>query len=231
MLLSSRYSFRLVSKKQIRAQQQVRRVPSRLPPLEPSLVTQGIGRVSPVVPAAEVAPVADPEPEYVDSRKRSFLKLASMAGLGAVAVSMIPKKAEAYVMGATPTSGVVGVKDASNTRVNPATEETLLQLMEGQGVTKITTTLAASGNIHVPASGKKIRVYSTRFSLTADMANVSFRFTSGGTDYEKYLSPKTGGLYGANNHPNYVEGGVDQALYCVISGTGSVQINLDYMEV
>lgn len=226
MLLSSRYSFRLVSKKQIRAQQ-VRRIPTRLPPLESSLVTQGVDKSASVVPP----PAVESEPEYVDSRKRSFLKLASMAGLGAVAVSMIPKKAEAYVMGASPTSGVVGVKNASNTRVNPATEETLLQLMEGQGVTKITTTLTASGDIHVPASGKKIRVYSTRFSLTADMANVSFRFTAGGSDYEKYLSPKTGGLYGANNHPNYVEGGIDQALYCVISGTGSVQINLDYMEV
>lgn len=167
----------------------------------------------------------------VDAKKRSFLKLASMAGLGAVAVSMIPKKAEAYVMGATPTSSVVGVKNASNTRVNPATEETLQALVAGQSVSKFTISLASSGNVLVPASGKKIRVYSTRFSLTADLTSVGFRFTSGGTDYERYVSPKTGGLYGANNHPNYIEGGVDQAVYCSMSGSATLQINIDYLEV
>lgn len=167
----------------------------------------------------------------VDGSKRAFLKLASVAGLGVVAASVLPKSAEAYVMGSAPSSNVVGVKDDSNARINPATEETVASLLTGQGVTKLTTTLAASGNVRVPASGKKIRVYSTRFSLTANMTDVSFRFTSGGTDYEKYLAPKTGGLYGSNNHPNFVEGGVDEALYCVITGTGSVQINVDYLEV
>jgi hypothetical protein len=60
---------------------------------------------------------------------------------------------------------------------------------------------------------------------------VSFRFTAGGTDYEKYVTPKSGGLYGSNNHPNYIEGGVDEVLYCNISGTTTVQINIDYLEV
>ncbi len=167
----------------------------------------------------------------VDGSKRAFLKLASVAGLGVVAASVLPKSAEAYVMGGSPSSNVVGVKDDSNTRINPATEETVSSLLTGQGVTKLTTSLTSSGNVRVPASGKKIRVYSTRFSLTANMTDVSFRFTSGGTDYEKYIAPKTGGLYGSNNHPNFVEGGVDEALYCAITGTGSVQINVDYLEV
>ena len=171
------------------------------------------------------------EIEGVDPKKRSFLKLASMAGLGAVAISMIPKKAEAYVMGATPTSSVVGVKNASNTRVNPATEETLQTLISGQSVLKQTVTLTNSGTVITPSSGKKIRVYSTRFSLTSDLGSVSFRFTSGGTDYEKYVSPKAGGLYGANNHPNFVEGGVNQEVYCVLSASATVQINVDYLEV
>ena len=134
-------------------------------------------------------------------------------------------------MGSAPTSNVVGLKNASNTRINPATDESVQSLLSGQSVNKLTTTLTSSGNVKVPGSGKKIRVYSTRFSLTADMTSVSFRFTSGGSDYEKYVSPKTGGLYGSNNHPNYVEGGVNEALYCFINGTGSVQINIDYLEV
>jgi len=166
-----------------------------------------------------------------DNAKRTFLKVASVAGAGLIASQLIPKRAEALIMGSTPSSSVVGIKDDSNARINPATEETVASLLTGQGVTKLTTSLAASGNVLVPTSGKKIRVYASRFSLTADATSVSFRFTSGGTDYEKYLAPKTGGLYGSNNHPNYVQGGTDQALYCVISGTTTVQINIDYLEV
>ena len=159
-----------------------------------------------------------------DSKKRHFLKILGGSALGILATSLLPTKASALVVGSTPTSNVVGIKDASNNRVSPATST-------GNGVTKLTTSLASSGNVRVPGAGKSIRVYATRFSLTADATSVSFRFTSGGTDYEKYLSPKTGGLYGSNNHPNFVQGGVDEVLYCVISGTTTVQINVDYLEV
>ncbi len=171
------------------------------------------------------------KPDVINEERRRLLKLAGLAGLGFMASSVLPKKADAYVLGSSPTTGVVGVKDASNARVNPATEETVSSLLTGQGVTKITTSLAASGTVHTPASGKKIRVYSTRFSLNADATSVGFRFTSGGSDYERYLSPKTGGLYGSNNHPNYVEGGVDEVLYCSLVGTTTLQINIDYLEV
>lgn len=166
-----------------------------------------------------------------DSDKRSFLKILGIAGVGIAASQLIPSKAEALIMGGTPSASTIGVKNASNTKINPATEESLQSLLTGQSVNKLTTSLAISDTILTPASGKKIRVYASRFSLTADATSVSFRFTSIGTDHEKYISPKTGGLYGANNHPNYIEGGVDEVLYCVISGTTSVQINIDYLEV
>lgn len=166
-----------------------------------------------------------------DNNKRFFLKALGVAGVGVVASQLLPNKASALVMGSTPTSGVVGLKNASNVRVNPATDETLTSLLTGQGVTKLTINLSSSGTVRTPASGKKIRVYASRFSLTADATSVSFRFTSGGTDHEKYVSPKAGGLYGANNHPNYIEGGVDEVLYCAIAGTTTVQINVDYLEV
>ncbi len=166
-----------------------------------------------------------------DSNKRFFLKTLGIAGAGVVASQLLPNRASALVMGTTPASSVVGLKNSSNVRINPATEDTLSTLISGQGVTKLTTSLSSSGNVRTPVSGKKIRVYATRFSLTADATSVSFRFTSGGTDYEKYVSPKSGGLYGSNNHPNYIEGGVDEVLYCVISGTTTIQINIDYLEV
>jgi len=166
-----------------------------------------------------------------DADKRTFLKLAGVAGLGVIASTVIPRQAQGYVLGSAPTSGVVGVKNASNTRVNPATEESLQEIIAGQEVEKKTATLASSGTVHTPGSGKKLRVYSTRFSMTADLTSVAFRFGAGGTNHELYLAPKTGGLYGSNNHPNYVEGGVDEVLYCVISGSASVQVNIDYAEV
>lgn len=169
--------------------------------------------------------------ETVDDHKRLFLKIAGITGLGIIASQVLPKKADAYVMGSAPTSNVVGLKNAANTRINPATEDTLATLLKGQGVTKLSINLSSSGTVHTPAAGKKIRVYASRFSLTADATSVSFRFTSGGTDHEKYVTPKTGGLYGANNHPNYIEGGIDEVLYCVIAGTTTVQINIDYLEV
>ncbi len=174
---------------------------------------------------------SEPVATVSDNNKRFFIKALGVAGAGLVASQLLPNKASALVMGSTPSSSVVGLKNSSNTRINPATEDTLSSLRTGQGVTKLSINLAASGNVRVPDSGKKIRVYASRFSLTADATSVSFRFTSGGTDHEKYVSPKAGGLYGANNHPNYIEGGIDEVLYCVISGTTTVQINIDYLEV
>lgn len=189
-------------------------------PSEPTLVSNEI-----------VSPPEDVKMIQENTKKRLFLKLLGVAGLGFVGSLIFPKKADAYVFGSTPASNTVGIKNSSNARINPATEESVQALTSGQGVLKATVSLAVSGNILTPASGKKIRVYSNRFSLTADATFVSFRFTAGGTDHEKYMSPKTGGLYGANNHPNYIEGGVDEVLYCVISGTTTVQINVDYLEV
>jgi len=166
-----------------------------------------------------------------DNQRRSFLKIAGIAGLGVVASTMLPKNAEAYVLGSTPSASVVGVKNSSNTRINPATEETIASLASGQAVEKLSINLASSSNVLVPSLGNRIRVYASRFSLTADATSVSFRFTSIGADHEKYVSPKAGGLYGANNHPNYIEGGLDEGLYCDISGITTVQINIDYLEI
>jgi len=60
-----------------------------------------------------------------DSKKRSFLKLAGVVGVGALATTLIPRKADALVFGSNPTTATTGVKNASGTRINPATEDTL----------------------------------------------------------------------------------------------------------
>ncbi len=159
-----------------------------------------------------------------DERRRVFLKGILVLIAGAFASTLFPNKAEALVMGSSPGTGIVGMRNAANARINPA-------VIEGNSVLKKTTVISSSGAVHTPASGKKMRVYNTKFSLDANMTSISFRFTAGGTDVEKYLAPRTGGLYGTNQHPNYVEGGVNEAFYCSMSGTGNVQINIDYLEV
>lgn len=222
-MIDSKYSFKLISRKTLKSLKKERHSLVSFSKSENKRKIKDI----PIVENTS----SNKDKNSLDNNKRLFLKIASVAGLGFVASSFFPKGAEAYVAGSTPTSNVVGLKDDSNTRVNPATEETVASLLTGQGVTKLSINLSSSGTVRTPDSGKKIRVYACRFSLSADATSVSFRFTSGGTDYEKYVSPKTGGLYGSNNHPNYIEGGVNEVLYCNISGTTTVQINIDYLEI
>jgi hypothetical protein len=87
-------------------------------------------------PALRVPPTGLGDPfETHDGDRRKFLKAAGVAGLGVVAASMIPNKAHALVLGSSPTSGVVGVKNAANARINPATEETLDTLLKTSDLT------------------------------------------------------------------------------------------------
>lgn len=60
--------------------------------------------------------------ESVNKRKRLFVKTAGALGIGALAASLIPKRAEAYVFGSTPASNVVGIKDSNDVRIDPALE-------------------------------------------------------------------------------------------------------------
>ena len=98
-----------------------------------------------IVPEVVVEPSA---PVVSDSGKRTFLRLAGLVGVGLVASSVLPKKAEAYVLGGAPTSPVVGLKNSSNIRVNPATDDTL-QTISAQ-TSKMT--FDGSGDLYVQAA-------------------------------------------------------------------------------
>ena len=76
-----------------------------------------------VIPEANV-----PEGESPEDKKRMFLKMAGIAGLGAVASFLIPKRADALVFGSAPSSNIVGVKNISNAPINPATQETVASM-------------------------------------------------------------------------------------------------------
>jgi hypothetical protein len=73
--------------------------------------------------------------EVNDQGKRNFLKVATIAGAGVIVSQLSPKKAQAFIMGSSPTTGVVGVKDAANARINPATEETVSSLLKTSDLT------------------------------------------------------------------------------------------------
>lgn len=70
-----------------------------------------------------------------DQGKRNFLKVAGIAGASLAASLLLPKKAEALIMGSSPTTGVVGVKNSTNARINPATEETVSSLLKPSDLT------------------------------------------------------------------------------------------------
>jgi hypothetical protein len=76
----------------------------------------------PVIQSVRTIPRPVTPNDSINGDKRTFLKAAGVVGLGVVAATVLPKTAEAYVMGSSPTSGVVGMKNAANTRIDPATE-------------------------------------------------------------------------------------------------------------
>ncbi len=81
------------------------------------------------------------------SKKRLFLKMAGVVGLGAVASLLLPKKAQALVFGSTPAANVVGVKDSANLRIDPAKEGTAALIKTAAEATKINTdTLVTNSN-------------------------------------------------------------------------------------
>jgi len=79
--------------------------------------------------------------------------------------------------------------------------------------------LAATGVIHTPASGKKIRLKAFVWSSNADIVT-ALRFGTGG-DLLFALQQK--GVIGMNLIGANVEGAVNEALYGYLSGTGTIK--------
>jgi hypothetical protein len=57
-----------------------------------------------------------------DPHKRNFIKLAGIAGVGALAYSLIPKKAQALIFGSSMRTDSVGIKNVANSQIDPSTE-------------------------------------------------------------------------------------------------------------
>ena len=135
MLLSNRHSFVLTSRPTAKSARPSS--PMLLPNAEsfllhsqPIIETVEVEVESDRAPQKKTLDAIAPQSEVTNEDKRNFLKVAGVAGAGVIASQLVPKKAQALIMGSSPTTGVVGVKDASNTRINPATEETAATLLK-----------------------------------------------------------------------------------------------------
>lgn len=69
-------------------------------------------KISPNVPISSVK----------DFQKRNFIKLAGIAGVGALAYSLIPKQAQALIFGSSMRTDSVGLKNIAGSQINPSTE-------------------------------------------------------------------------------------------------------------
>lgn len=117
-------------------------------------------------PIEEATRIHDEVNKDIDDNKRAFLKIAGVAGLGIAASALFPKGAEAYVTGSTPTSNVVGSKDASNNRINPAKEDGNLATIAGKDFATQTTLAAMKAKTDL---------------LTFDVSNNLLTASSGGS--------------------------------------------------
>jgi hypothetical protein len=123
------------------------------------------------------------EGSSVDDSKRLFFKMAGVAGLGLAASALFPKGADAYVAGSTPTSNVVGLKDSTNTRIDPAKEGGNLATLAGKDFATQTTLSTLAGKDFATQTtlstlaGKDFATQTTLSGIKSQTDN--FTFTSG----------------------------------------------------
>ena len=160
------------------------------------------------------------KPTIYDKNKRTFLKAAGFAGIGLVGSLFLPKKADALIMGSAPTTGVVGVKNATNVRINPATEGTL------GGVLK-------TADLALTAGVLDVKVTSVSGEGSSSFSNSTNVATSGRVDdttRHVYVNVKDSVLPTAASTETTLSkialGGVQYALRMA---TDSVDSNLEYV--
>jgi hypothetical protein len=113
------------------------------------------------------------EQNISDGERRNFLKFLGGASAGALVLSMFPSKAQALIIGSSPTAGIVGVKNSSNVGVNPATEDGNLAILAGKDfATEATlTTLATETTLATKASEATLATRASETTLAAIKTN------------------------------------------------------------
>jgi hypothetical protein len=139
----------------------------RSPVVKPEFTTTPVGDDARSAAQSALVPtgVGDSEqPEVNDEKRRNFLKVAGVVGAGIIASQISPKRAHALIMGSSPTTGVVGVKNANNEKINPATEETVSQLLKTSDLT------FDAGSLQVKVTSLPAGDGSSSFSDAEDVA-------------------------------------------------------------
>ncbi len=90
-------------------------------------------------PNLESTKIVSEEKNISDNDKRSFLKFLGIAGVGLVASQVVPQKAEALIMGGTPSTSTLAIKNVANQKINPATEETVATLATEATLSNVST--------------------------------------------------------------------------------------------
>src|SRR3989344_2211479 len=134
--------------------------------VEPSLAPETEHVVATALQSADLE-----QPNVKDRDKRNFLRVAGIAAAAGVIALVSPRKAQALIMGSSPTTGVVGVKDSAEARINPATEETVSSLAtEATAATLLKTTdlTLDAGSLQVKVTS--LPTGSSSFSDSGDVA-------------------------------------------------------------
>ena len=169
------------------------------------------------------------QPKVTDQGKRNFLKVAGVVGASVIVSQLSPQKAEALIMGSSPTTGVVGVKNSTNARINPATQETVSTL-----ATEATAaTLLKTEHLSLNAGVLDVKVTSVSGAGSSSFSNSADVATSGRVDDSTrhvYVDVKDSVLPTAASTETTLSkialGGVQYALRMA---TDSVDSNLEYV--
>ncbi len=101
-----------------------------------------------------------------------FLRTLGVLGLGIVGASAIPRKADALVLGGAPSTSVIGVKDSTNARVNPATEDTLATIKTDTASIASSASSIAASTANIPVRGQAVMANSMPVVIASDQGPI-----------------------------------------------------------
>jgi hypothetical protein len=123
------------------------------------------------------------EKPVLDLRRRRFLKTLGFIGAGLVGSTVLPKKSEAMTMGDRPGTSVLGIKNASDVRIDPATEGAVGSIKTATEATKIATDSIKTNTDTLVTNSNKFTFTGSDLNVVkgADADNVIFQDDSANT--------------------------------------------------
>ncbi|OHA72943.1 MAG: hypothetical protein A3B24_02680 [Candidatus Wildermuthbacteria bacterium RIFCSPLOWO2_01_FULL_48_16] len=169
--------------------------------VEPSLAPETEHVVATALQSADLE-----QPNVKDRDKRNFLRVAGIAAAAGIIALVSPRKAQALILGSSPTTGVVGVKDSADARINPATEETVSSLATEATVSTLATEATVApladltfdtGSLQVkvtslPTDPLQVDVVSSELPTAASTETTLETVSFGGVQFALRLATDTG---------------------------------------